>query len=340
MNHHLENGTIKTWGVLLVRAVGKLTRSRLNSVWVLSFLLLLLPDIGSAGTNYFYTPQSVGNISGRAYADGDAPVHWLNMSTFGQTSSAVSQTISGWNEGDFTGVASPTPVGNYQRGISNSSYGSSAVQMTDTTVGAQVNTFTIPGGSGYNHNLANAQVQYKWNASDNIKPWAHTTSNFNFSYYLQVPKSYFTGGAVGYVYASFLVTDGNNHNLWIQPQTYDVRGVNSSGIHESIGFDAGTDTVFANTKYGSGTRYCTQSSGSNSSTGSTWSGWRWYGESINRSQLLNAINDANSKYGAGLSTDTASYALLFISIQDEIAWPSGNGWLPFSAEQIWAYETY
>jgi hypothetical protein len=46
---------------------------------------------------------------------------------------------------------------------------------------------------------------------------------------VQVPKSYFTGGAVGYVYACFLVTDGNGHNLWIQPQAYDVRGVNSNG---------------------------------------------------------------------------------------------------------------
>jgi hypothetical protein len=70
---------------------------------------------------------------------------------------------------------------------------------TNTTVGAMVNTFTIPGGSGYNNNLANAQVQHKWNASDNLTPWAYTTSNFYFSYYLQVPNSYFTGGAVGYV---------------------------------------------------------------------------------------------------------------------------------------------
>jgi len=36
----------------------------------------------------------------------------------------------------------------------------------------------------------------------------------------------------------------------------------------------------------------------------------------------------------------ANYKLLFISIQDEIAWPTGKGWLPFSADQIWAYEGY
>jgi hypothetical protein len=187
MMHHLRNSTVTicfaTGSTLGSAAPAQLRSSwrkwswsgkfklQLISVWVLLFLLLLA-EVSRAGTNYFYTPQSVGNIAGRAYADGDAPLHWLNMSTF------------------------------------------------------------------------------------------------------------------------------------------------------------------------AGTRYCTQSSGSNSSTGSTWSGWRWYGESINRTQLLNAINDANSKFGAGLSTNTANYSLLFISIQDEIAWPSGNGWLPFSAEQIWTDETY
>ena len=183
------------------------SRLLLNSVGVL-LVLLLAPSVSCmAGANYFYTPQSVGKISGRAYADGDAPVHWLNMTTFRETSSAVSQTISGWNVGDFTGVESPTPVGEYQLGIDNAAYRSSAVQMTNTTMGAMVNTYTIPGGSGYNNNLANAQVQYKRNASDNIKPWPYSTSNFNFSFYLQVPKSYFTGGAVGYgMPASWLPT--------------------------------------------------------------------------------------------------------------------------------------
>jgi hypothetical protein len=315
------------------------SRPALNSIRVLS-LALLLPNIGMAGTTYFYKSQSVGDIDRRAFADGHPPVHWLNMSTFGQTSSAVSQTISGWNLGDFTGAKSPTPVGKYQRGIDNAAYRSSAVQMTNTIVGAMVNTDTIPGGSAYSYDLANAQVQYSWNASDNLKPWAYATSNFNFSFYLQVPDAHFTGGAVGYVYASFLVDDGNNHQLWLQPQVYDVRGVNSNGIHEFVGYDKGTATVYANTLFGAGTRYCTPTSGSSPSTGTTWSGWRWYSESISRAQLLNAVNDANSKYGVGLSTNPANYTLTFISIQDEIAWPTGGGWLAFSAKKIRAYETY
>lgn len=335
-------------------AIGVLSRNsrpQLNSVWVLLFVQLL-PDLGCAGTTSssstppshgtitYYASEPITNITGRAFADGDAPVHLLNMSTFGETPLAVSQTISGWNVGDFTGVESPAPVGNYQLGIDNAVYGSPAVQMSGTTVGAVVNTLNIPGGSGYNNNLANAQVQYKWNASDNLTPWTYSTSKFNFSFNLQIPESSFTGGAVGYVLASFLVTDGNGHYLWIQPQVYDVRGVNSSGIHESVGYDKGTATVFVNTMYGLGTRYCTQSAGSSSSTGSTWSGWQLYSESINQTQLLNAINDANGAYQVGLSKNPASYILVFISIQAEIAWPTGNGWLPFTAEEISAYETH
>ncbi len=335
-----------------LRPLSGISKALLNCVWV---MLLPLPGpsggcssgtassstpLPTSGMISYYASENIVNITGRAFADGDASVHLLNMSTFGETSYAVSQTISGWNVGDFTGVESPDPVGNYQLGIDNAAYGSSAVQMSGAIVGAIVNTLTIPGGGGYNNNLANAQVQYKWNASDNLRPWAYPTSNFNFSFNLQIPNSYFTGGAVGYVYASFLVTDGNGHNLWIQPQVYDVRGVNSNGIHEFVDYDKSTATVFVDTMYGPGTRYCTQSGGSSSSTGSTWSGWQWYSESIDRTQLLNAINDANSRYQVGLLTNPANYILVFISIQDEIAWPTGNGWLPFSAEQISAYETY
>lgn len=139
MSQYIENRTVTFCAGLLVRTLPRLNgklRVQLNSVWLLLFLSFV-PEISpAAGTIDFYTPKPVGNISGRAYADGDAPVHWLNMSTFGQTSSAVAQTISGWNVGDFTGVESPTPVGEYQLGIGNGSYRSSAVQMTDTTVGS------------------------------------------------------------------------------------------------------------------------------------------------------------------------------------------------------------
>jgi hypothetical protein len=335
-----------------LRQLNGISKPLLNSFWVLLFPSLLLTSSCSSGTASssttppssrtisYYASENIGNIAGRAFADGEAPIHLLNMSTFGETSYAVSKIISGWNMGEFTGVESPAPVGNYQLGIDNAAYGSSAVQMSGSAVGAIVNTLTIPGGSGYNNDLANAQVQYRWLASDNLRPWAHTTSKFNFSFNLQIPKSHFTGGAVGYVLASFLVTDGNGHSLWIQPQVYDVRGVNSNGIHEFVGYDEGTAAVFVNTMYGPGTRYCTQSSGSSSSTGSTWSGWRLYSESIDQKQLLNAVNDANSQYQAGLSTNPPNYILMLISIQDEIAWPTGNGWLPFSAERISAYETY
>jgi hypothetical protein len=341
MSQHSANGSIangKSRSKTMYPLSGN-SRLLLNAVLVL-LCVLLVPRVGMAATTWFYAPQSVGNISGRAYADGDAPLHWLNMSTFGLTSSAVSETISGWNVGSFSGITSPSPVGEYQLGIDNGAYGSDAVQMTNTAFGGIVNTYTIPGGSGYNNNLANMQVQYKWDAGDNLQPWEYSTSAFNFAYYLEVPGSYFTGGAVGYVIASVLVTDNNNHSIWLQTSAYDDRGISSSGMHEFIGFDKGTQVAYADTLYNSGTQYCSQLYGSSTSTGSTWSGYRWYGYSISRAQLLNAINGVNSKYGEGLSTNPANYTLRFISIQAEIAWPEGNGWLGWGADQMNAWETY
>ncbi|MDD2393102.1 MAG: hypothetical protein PHV88_03490 [Eubacteriales bacterium] len=290
---------------------------------------------------YFYSPETISSISGRAYADSDCPSNWLNMSLFGATGNGVSQIISNWNLGDFTYLVSPSPVGSYQRGISNGDYGSTSVQMTSDAVGAELHTWSIPGGSGYNYNLLNGQVKYKWDYTDNKRPWAHSNSVFKFSFNLKVNNSYMIGGSCGYVYASILIEDPNGKYFSIQPQIYDTRYVPNS---EYVGWDAGMNAGYANSYYrydnNGVARYCTKNPASYSSTNSTWTDWHWYGFSIDRTQLLNAINDVNNTYGAGLSTDPSEWRLLLITIQDEIYWPTGNGHLSFAAKDLWAYEEY
>jgi hypothetical protein len=288
--------------------------------------------------NYFYTPETISGISGRAYANSDCPRRLLNMSVFGGSANAISQSVTGWNLGDFTGVTSPSPLGTYQLGIDNSWYGSTAVQMTSTEMGAQLHTYSIPSGNG---NLLNAQVKYTWDYSDDIRPWQHTTSKLNFSFNLKIPSSYFEGGACGYIYASILLTDPAGHYFWIQPQIYDSRREPGT---EYVGWDAGTNSAYANTYYRYGNNgvadYCTKNSASYWSTGSTWSSWRWYGFSVSRTQLLNAINDINSAYHAGLSTNPADWRMTLFSIQDEIYHATGNGHLAFGVKDIWAFEEY
>lgn len=106
----------------------------------------------------------------------------------------------------------------------------------------------------------------------------------------------------------------------------------------------GTQSAYANAPFNpTHNRYFSLASDSFSSTGATWSGWRLYRCSISRAQLLNAINDVNSKYGAGLSTNPADYRLILFTLQDEISQkpsPWAGGWLSMSACFLYVYEVY
>ena len=288
-------------------------------------------------TNYFYQPETITNISGRAFSDSSSPAHLLNMSTFGETAAAVSTPIT-WAVGDFTGLYPASPVNNFQRGISNGWYGSCAVQISGSQEGCMVHTFSIPGGSGYNYNLANAQVNYKWNYADGNCPWSSTGAFLSINFNMQIPAVYMANGAVGYVYTSVLLQDTNGNICWLQPQIFDTRGAPNT---EYCGWDPGTKSAYANTYYSSNqTRYCSMSPGSSASTGSHWTGWKSYGVNISTTNLLNAINDINHQFGGTLSTNPADYRLILLTIQDEIYWPVGNGYIGMSVSNLSAYAFY
>lgn len=338
----------KKFSSLLTRPHVKFTPSRITKpsatmklpLTILSVLVLLLAQLPARATDvFFYTPQNVGNISGRAFADAAPPPGVLSMATYGATPNAVSQAIDFWQVGDFTGVISPAPVGNYQRGINNGWYGSTAVQMTDLEMGGQLHTWSIPGGSAYSYNLANLQVQHTWTEADNIRPWTRTTSMLRFQFNLKIPGVYMEGGAVGYIYASLLLKDQNGKFIWLQPQIFDTRGAPST---EYVGWDVGTNSGYANTfyDYNNASRYISKDPWSYWSTSATWNTWRTYSFTVNQTQLLNAVGDMNARYGSGLSTNPAGYLIALFSVQDEIYWPTGNGILQMGVRDLYMYEQY
>jgi hypothetical protein len=321
-------------------------KASLLKITVITFLLFSLRI--EAKNVFFYKPQNVGNIKGRAFADTAAPLRLLNMSVFGATQNAVSQAINGWQVGDFSGVASPEPKDNYQRGISNTWIGSTSVQMTNSEMGGQLHTYSISplGGSNYNYNLANLQVNYTWadfkkgrSGQVNILPWRHSTSRLKFQFKLKIPNVYMEGGAIGYVYASLLLQDENGKIFWLQPQIFDTRGTPSS---EFLGWDGGTKSGYVNTFYDSknATRYCSKDTRSYSSTDTTWRTWHLYSFSVNRTQLLNAVASMNQTFNSGLSNNVAGYRVVMFTVQDEIYWETGNGWLPMSIRDLNMYEQY
>jgi hypothetical protein len=314
-----------------------------NAVLNLAFSTAVLtaaisPITSNAADVFYYAPQHVGSINGRVYVDRASPHNWLNMSIFGCGPYAASQAIS-WRVSDFTGVFPPAPQSSYQRGVNNGWYGSTAVQMTDMEMGAHLHTYSLPRAT-YNHNLSNLQVKYTWPDTSAPRPWTRATSTLRFGFNLKIPGKWMEGGAVGYIYASLLLKDQNGKIVWVQPQIFDTRGVPST---EYLGWDAGTNSGYANSYYSyhqTNTRYCMKPSWSHWSTSNTWSDWRWYEFQMTRSHLLNVINDMNARFGSGFSPNLAGYKVVLFTIQDEIYWPTGNGWLPMGVRDINMLEQY
>lgn len=307
-------------------------RSFSHIVFLLLVLSAVVKPANAVVSSYYYTPECITNISGRVFTDRSGPLHFLNMSVFSQPSIIESQAVT-WMVGDFTGVYPSSPIDCYQRGVDNSWYGSCAVQIYCTQMGAMLHTWSVP----TRNTLINSQVKYEWSSFDNIHPWMHTDSVFKVSFHLKVPAAYMTSGACGYVYASICLADPNGKYFWLQPAAFDTRGISNS---ESVGWDKGTSSAYAGTFYGSNTRYISKDPASAISTGTTWNTWRWYCFTIDRTQLLNAVNDINSRYNVGLSSNPAAYRLGMITIQDEIYWPLGDGYVSMGVKDLWAYENY
>lgn len=303
--------------------------------------ILIFVNLARAETEMFASQTNITEFNtDRIYIDAGSPVKFWNMSTFGWGAWNKNKTISNWRVGDFTGNMVTEPLDQWQRGVSPGWYGSSSLLMSNKQSGCQNHTWSLP--RGINNNLANCQIKYRWNASDNKLPWSGTTnSSFVMAYRAKIPRGYFEGGAVGYVYASILLQDENGKKIWIQPQMFDSRYTPST---EYVGWDAGTNSAFANTyfryeNYGNA-RYMSKAPDSAHSRGYYWNEFVFWKFSISREQLANAINDINGRFSSGLSLKTWNYKLLLISVQNEIWWANGNGHLGMGLQNVRAWKAY
>ncbi len=305
---------------------------------------LCLLGTARASTIWYYTPQSINDISGHAYSNLTNPVYNVTMMYTSRQGNVSAQPLSTWNLGDFTGLTSPSPLGQYQRSgaYPENSYGANAVQMAGTAAGCMVNTWTA-NMTRDSSNLATSVFQYGWNPTEyaTMKPWANS-GTLTFQFEMQVPQAYVAnpaGGDCAYTYGSLWLSDGHGHGLWVQPQLFDTRGAPS---REYVGWDEGTNTAFANTffDYNNNTSFCTRPQWSNWSTGSTWSGWRQYAVTISDSQLQAAINAVNNQYPNAIWGNAADYQLGLWTVQDEVFWPTSNVNCAMSVRNVYLHSTF
>ncbi|OHB59718.1 MAG: hypothetical protein A2Y12_14775 [Planctomycetes bacterium GWF2_42_9] len=292
-----------------------------------------------AGTTNWYSPVSVSNISGHAYANpaNGGPTHTPICITWYCGNDAVDESIS-WAVGDFSGYYPASPLTQYQRGIDNTWYGSCAVQMKDDYAGFQLHGYSA--SQPPNLDLRSMYYQYNFTAQDQLYPWGQG-GYFRYSAYIQVPAKYFQGsGACGYFDFIMHLTDTSTGNgVWIVVAAYDSRG--SSALYEGASWDSGTNTAMVVSYFGSGRRYLTLGDSSYSFTGTTWSGLRYYAYKMYGQDVTDWATDLNNTYGTNFSTTPSHYRLNGFNLGPEIYVPSGtNGWMSCSLRDVHLLSNY
>jgi hypothetical protein len=249
--------------------------------------------VANAAEDYHYTPGPVGGISGHAFV-GTFTYNNMEWNLSGVPASAISQSITGWNIGNFSGASVPSPLSQYQRGYTGA-YGGHAVSAHDESDGAvttpvfsaMMNSWDLPTGLP----LAGSYLSYTF-SPNTVKPYARgANSSIVFGQQMQIPQVYVQGaGARAYTGQGFTVVDPvTGRYFWFLPKIFD--SVANSNF-EGVAFDDGT-AAYVGTYFGTNRKYLTVSNGSSLSTSQAYSGWRWYGYEVSYAQMSTMLQDLN-----------------------------------------------
>jgi hypothetical protein len=285
-------------------------------------LALIIPVPASFGARtYWYQPENMTNISGRAYAD-SAGGEFLKFRavTFGWGSDGVSTPITAWNSGQKTTVSISAPLKDHQRGRpGNNYYGASTVAIDGTGMSCWHSTYSLV--RGLHLGASECQGNVKFPATDTYRPFASGTKGLAMAFYLKIPyvkqgdsPTYFS---VGLRFVDKITGKGISVGNYL----YDSR----NRWVENIGWDIGMNTGYVCSFVGSPTRlYFDATQGAHHGGAETWKDWQYYQFNIKPYNLLNAIRNINTKYGAGLSEDLTRYRLAYVQATSVISWPSGT----------------
>jgi len=286
---------------------------------VLCICFLVPLNTANATRHYFYSPQWIDNIEGHAFANPDSqPYHDVFMVLWGLGDDAVDVSVS-WDVNDFSGFMPPSPLTQYQRGVEDV-WGSTAVQLQGDSAGFELHSWSATGPPI--NDLRSGYYSYNFTTADNHRPWGYgATSSFRYSAFLQVPTGYYESSTCGYVQLVMHLTDTSTDTpLWVVVSAYDSRG--SRGAIESVWWDEGTNTGTIISYFDSNRRYISLGAGSNSFTGTMWSGWRYFAYRVLPVHVSRWASDMNDAYGTNYSTDASNYRLNSFNVGPEMYTPS------------------
>jgi hypothetical protein len=246
-------------------------------------------------------------------------IYWMVQ---GPVTNCVNKDPITWAVGDFTGFYPTGNVSDYQRGVSNSLYGSEAVQFQDDTFGIDLNSDSVlPLGAG--SYLIPALIDYEYNKTNPPHPFTDPSKSLVWSIQLQIPTAYTQGPAVAYAVGYVLLQDTKSgKDIWYGSAIFATSGtaadymsidLNQNGVGTGFPIVAGVMGVNG--------AYTSNPDNSAPFQSQPWSGFKSFGFSISYAQMKSTIQALKAKYPslASLSDDPADYVLLSMNINPEMA---------------------
>jgi hypothetical protein len=227
-----------------------------------------------------------------------------------------------WALGDLTGFYPTGSVSDYQRGVSDSLYGSEAVQFQGDTFGIELHSDSVlPLGAG--SYLIPALIDYEFNKTNPPHPFTVQSKSLVWSIQLQIPTAYTRGPAVAYAVGYVLLQDTKSgKDIWYGSAIFDTRGTAAESMMMDLNQNGvGTGFPIVGGVMGVNGAYTSNPNGSARFQSRPWRGFKSFSFSIPYAKMKSTIQALKAKYAslASLSDDPADYVLLSMNVNPEMA---------------------
>lgn len=318
---------------------------------IFAILSMLVCTAVRAGTVYFQEP-SISHIDHNFFVDPPlAPLGLFELIQWPPNPNSASGDFPvEWGVGQYTGYNPPSPPDRHQRGVSNLTTGSTAVQAAGNTVGFLIDSASLATPSTSPGTLFPIVAQYNFPEGSQFAPFAEPGKTLVYAMQAQIPYADAEGGcglpgsACAYATLYFDVEDVTTGlDFWYGATLYDTRGTpNGLGyLGESVMYDGDTQQAIiggvVNLSAAEGAMFTTALPTSSGFQSQTWTGDKAFQFAITRSNFLNAIRAVKSTFPqqyANLSDDPANYLVFHFNFNPEVAYFGGKSSIGVSFNNI------
>lgn len=276
----------------------------------------------------WYSNESLEGAGGHVWSDsasGAIPTDDTYCFAYG-LGSKLMNVVGPPGTAPLTGFSTPDPVSRFQRGIDDSTVGSTACQVAGRGMGFQLDKQSLaadnlirPPGDIYG-----MQMVRNWGSSESIRPWLRSFGN---TARLGVQANYAVTSrsqddVPQYGQFSLSIVDTSlkstqfSRSFWLTVTLWDSRGTSPVGVHLDTG---GTNNYVVATRAEQGVDFVTLAPGSQNYEGDSTCDCVWYAVDVTRNNLVDAVTAINSTIGRDIySLDPSDYAVNLVGVGTEM----------------------